>query len=169
MQKLSAAVAELDEPEPGNKEREEELAYDDDDYYVDEQEEAAAAAAAAEEEVAAAAAAAVAAVEEDVAAAAAAAESAPAAAEEAPTPPFEEFEVTLDCSQGVNMTGLMFDQRPDGLLRVSVCRQSGTARKKVKVGDVLLATTYVVMVGTYPKCHAQMLAKAPKIKPKYPK
>mmetsp|Transcript_14091 Transcript_14091/g.23122 ORF Transcript_14091/g.23122 Transcript_14091/m.23122 type:complete len:158 (+) Transcript_14091:894-1367(+) len=44
------------------------------------------------------------------------------------------------------MTGLRFDQRPDGLLRVSVCRQSGMARKKVKVGDVLMATTYVTMV-----------------------
>jgi hypothetical protein len=25
------------------------------------------------------------------------------------------------------------------------------------------------MVGTYPKCHAQMLVKVPKIPPKYPK
>jgi hypothetical protein len=44
------------------------------------------------------------------------------------------------------MTGLQFAQREDGLLRVSVCKPGGTASKKVKLNDVLLATTYVVMV-----------------------
>jgi hypothetical protein len=59
---------------------------------------------------------------------------------------FTEHEVVLDCSSGVNMTGLAFDQRSDGLTRVKVVRAGGTAAKKVKVGDVLLATTRVVMV-----------------------
>jgi hypothetical protein len=59
---------------------------------------------------------------------------------------WEELEVTLDCTAGVNMTGLQFAQREDGLLRVSVCKPGGTASKKVKLNDVLLATTYVVMV-----------------------
>ena len=59
---------------------------------------------------------------------------------------WDEFEVTLDCTAGVNMTGLQFAQREDGLLRVSVCKPGGTASKKVKINDVLLATTYVVMV-----------------------
>ena len=128
MDKLSAAVAELEEPElqPDQKKQ---------------------------EGVAAAAAAA---VEPAPIAAAPASVSAPPPAridegqegnaEEQESATFTALEVTLDCSQGVNMTGLRFDQRPDGLLRVSVCRQSGTARKKVKVGDVLLATTYVTMV-----------------------
>jgi hypothetical protein len=30
------------------------------------------------------------------------------------------------------------------------------------------AAAYALMVGTYPKCHARMLAKVPKIPPKYP-
>lgn len=59
---------------------------------------------------------------------------------------WEELEVTLDCTAGVNMTGLQFAQRDDGLLRVSVCKPGGTASKKVRLNDVLLATTYVVMV-----------------------
>ena len=59
---------------------------------------------------------------------------------------WDEFEVTLDRTAGVNMTGLQFAQREDGLLRVSVCKPGGTASKKVKINDVLLATTYVVMV-----------------------
>ena len=59
---------------------------------------------------------------------------------------WEELEVTLDCTAGVNMTGLQFAQREDGLLRVSVCKPGGTASKKVRLNDVLLATTYVVMV-----------------------
>ena len=59
---------------------------------------------------------------------------------------FTEHEVVIDCSSGVNMTGLAFDQRSDGLTRVKVVRAGGTAAKKVKVGDVLLATTRVVMV-----------------------
>jgi hypothetical protein len=33
---------------------------------------------------------------------------------------------------------------------------------------ILLGSVYE-MVGTYPKCHAQMLAKVPKMPPKYPK
>ena len=67
--------------------------------------------------------------------------------EEEPEPKtFTEHEVVLDCSSGVNMTGLAFDQRSDGLTRVKVVRAGGTAAKKVKVGDVLLATTRVVMV-----------------------
>jgi hypothetical protein len=62
------------------------------------------------------------------------------------TKTWEEFEVSLDCTAGVNMTGLQFAQREDGLLRVSVCKPGGTASKKVKLGDILLATTYVVMI-----------------------
>ena len=62
------------------------------------------------------------------------------------TPTWTELEVTLDCTAGVNMTGLQFAQREDGLLRVSACKPGGTACKKVKLNDVLLATTYVVMV-----------------------
>ena len=46
---------------------------------------------------------------------------------------WDEFEVTLDCTAGVNMTGLQFAQREDGLLRVSVCKPGGTASKKVKI------------------------------------
>ena len=65
---------------------------------------------------------------------------------EEPGKTWEEFEVTLDCTAGVNMTGLQFAQREDGLLRVSVSKPGGTAAKKVKLNDVLLATTYVVMV-----------------------
>ena len=59
---------------------------------------------------------------------------------------FEVLEVSIDCSRGVNMTGLMLGQnRGDGLLHVRVCRPGGTASKKVKVNDVILATTYVVL------------------------
>jgi hypothetical protein len=83
--------------------------------------------------------------EEDIDAAAEATD-ATEAEEEAESKTWEEFEVTLDCTAGVNMTGLQFAQREDGLLRVSVCKPGGTAAKKVKIGDVLLATTYVVMV-----------------------
>ena len=44
------------------------------------------------------------------------------------------------------MTGLMLGQnRPDGLLHVRVCKPGGTAHKKIKIGDVVLATTYVVL------------------------
>ena len=46
----------------------------------------------------------------------------------------------------MNMTGLMLGQnRPDGLLHVRVCKPGGTAHKKIKIGDVILATTYVVL------------------------
>ena len=59
---------------------------------------------------------------------------------------FDVFEVSVDCSRGVNMTGLMLGQdRPDGLLHVRVCKPGGTAHKKIKIGDVILATTYVVL------------------------
>lgn len=83
--------------------------------------------------------------EEDIDAAAEATD-ATEAEEAAESKTWDEFEVTLDCTAGVNMTGLQFAQREDGLLRVSVCKPGGTAAKKVKIGDVLLATTYVVMV-----------------------
>ena len=59
---------------------------------------------------------------------------------------FDVLEVSVDCSRGVNMTGLMLGQnRPDGLLHVRVCKPGGTAHKKIKIGDVVLATTYVVL------------------------
>ena len=38
---------------------------------------------------------------------------------------FDVLEVSVDCSRGVNMTGLMLGQnRPDGLLHVRVCKQA---------------------------------------------
>ena len=59
---------------------------------------------------------------------------------------FDVLEVSVDCSRGVNMTGLMLGQdRSDGLLHVRVCKPGGTAHKKIKIGDVILATTYVVL------------------------
>ena len=59
---------------------------------------------------------------------------------------FDVLEVSVDCSRGVNMTGLMLGQnRPDDLLHVRVCKPGGTAHKKIKIGDVVLATTYVVL------------------------
>ena len=53
-----------------------------------------------------------------------------------------------DCSVDVSQVRVLekFAQREDGLLRVSVCKPGGTASKKVRLNDVLLATTYVVMV-----------------------
>ena len=60
---------------------------------------------------------------------------------------WEELEVTLDCTAGVNMT------RPRNLRSATtVCSASRCVSprapppKKVRLNDVLLATTYVVMV-----------------------
>ena len=74
--------------------------------------------------------------EEDIDAAAEATDATEAEEEAAESKTWEEFEVTLDCTAGVNMTGLQFAQREDGLLRVSVCkpgnrREEGEDRRRL--------------------------------------
>lgn len=57
------------------------------------------------------------------------------------------YKVELDCSQSSIQLGLFLEQGPDDRPRVRTIRPGGTAKGKVEVGDVVLATTYTVLKG----------------------
>ena len=57
------------------------------------------------------------------------------------------YKVELDCSQSNIQLGLFLEAGPDDRPRVRTIRPGGTAKGKVEVGDVVLATTYTVLTG----------------------
>jgi hypothetical protein len=57
------------------------------------------------------------------------------------------FEVVLDVRQGLSSTGVTFQPGPDGRPRVASVSESGSAFGEVAVGDVLLETSAVEIMG----------------------
>ena len=57
------------------------------------------------------------------------------------------YQVNLDCSQSNIQLGLFLEAGPDDRPRVRTIRPGGTAKGKVEVGDVVLATSYTVLTG----------------------
>lgn len=55
------------------------------------------------------------------------------------------YKVELDCSQSSIQLGIFLEKGPDDRPRVRTIRPGGTAKGKVAVGDVVLATTYTVL------------------------
>ena len=56
------------------------------------------------------------------------------------------FCVQIDCSMGTNSTGIVMREGDEGRPAVSAIRPGGTAKNKLKIGDVCLATTYTELV-----------------------
>ena len=56
------------------------------------------------------------------------------------------FAVSIDCHMGTNSTGIVMREGDEGRPVVSAVRPGGTAKNKLKVGDVCLATTYTELV-----------------------
>ena len=56
------------------------------------------------------------------------------------------FAVSVDCTMGTNSTGIVMRQGDEGRPVVSAIRPGGTAKNKLKVGDVCLATSYTELV-----------------------
>ena len=56
------------------------------------------------------------------------------------------FCVQIDCTMGTNSTGIVMREGEEGRPVVSAIRPGGTAKNKLKVGDVCLATTYTELV-----------------------
>ena len=56
------------------------------------------------------------------------------------------FAVSVDCTMGTNSTGIVMRQGDEGRPVVSAVRPGGTAKNKLKVGDVCLATSYTELV-----------------------
>mmetsp|Transcript_40822 Transcript_40822/g.100828 ORF Transcript_40822/g.100828 Transcript_40822/m.100828 type:complete len:175 (-) Transcript_40822:137-661(-) len=54
--------------------------------------------------------------------------------------------VVIDCARGTNSTGIMMMEGPDGRPVVRTVRPGGSAKNKLKAGDVCLATTYVALI-----------------------
>jgi hypothetical protein len=61
------------------------------------------------------------------------------------------YKVELDCSQSNIQLGLLLQEGPDGRPAVKTVRPGGTAKGKVSVGDVILATTYTELKGVSEK------------------
>jgi hypothetical protein len=59
----------------------------------------------------------------------------------------DTYKVELDCSQSNIQLGLFLEPGPDDRPRVRTVRPGGTAKGKVQVGDIVLATTYTVLAG----------------------
>lgn len=56
------------------------------------------------------------------------------------------FAVSVDCLMGTNSTGLVMKEGDEGRPVVTMVRPGGTAKNKVKVGDVCLATSFTELV-----------------------
>ena len=56
------------------------------------------------------------------------------------------FCVQIDCHMGTNSTGIVMREGDEGRPVVSAIRPGGTAKNKLKIGDVCLATTYTELV-----------------------
>ena len=56
------------------------------------------------------------------------------------------FCVQIDCTMGTNSTGIVMREGDEGRPVVSAIRPGGTAKNKLKIGDVCLATTYTELV-----------------------
>jgi hypothetical protein len=56
------------------------------------------------------------------------------------------FCVQVDCHMGTNSTGIVMREGDEGRPVVSAIRPGGTAKNKLKIGDVCLATTYTELV-----------------------
>ena len=56
------------------------------------------------------------------------------------------FAVSIDCHMGTNSTGLVMKEGDEGRPVVTMVRPGGTAKNKVKVGDVCLATSFTELV-----------------------
>lgn len=56
------------------------------------------------------------------------------------------YEVDLDCHMGTNSLGLIMKEGPDGRPVVDRIRPGGLAARKVKIGDVCVATSYTALV-----------------------
>jgi hypothetical protein len=55
------------------------------------------------------------------------------------------YKVELDCSQSSIQLGIFLEKGPDDRPRVRTIRPGGTAKGKVEIGDVVLATTYTIL------------------------
>ena len=56
------------------------------------------------------------------------------------------FAVSIDCHMGTNSTGLVMKEGDEGRPVVTMVRPGGTAKNKVKVGDVCLATSFTELI-----------------------
>lgn len=63
------------------------------------------------------------------------------------------YKVELDCSQSNIQLGIFLQKGPDDRPQVRTIRPGGTAKGKIDVGDVVLATTYTVLKGTSDKSY----------------
>jgi hypothetical protein len=68
------------------------------------------------------------------------------------------FCVQVDCHMGTNSTGIVMREGDEGRPVVSAIRPGGTAKNKLKIGDVCLATTYVL---GFPKSVIALFADRP--------
>ncbi|EEH50970.1 uncharacterized protein MICPUCDRAFT_54539 [Micromonas pusilla CCMP1545] len=56
------------------------------------------------------------------------------------------FRVSIDCTMGTNSTGIVMKEGDEGRPEVSAIRPGGTAKNKLKIGDVCLGVTYTELV-----------------------
>ena len=56
------------------------------------------------------------------------------------------FAVSIDCHMGTNSTGLVMKEGDEGRPVVTMIRPGGTAKNKVKVGDVCLACSFTELI-----------------------
>jgi len=61
------------------------------------------------------------------------------------------YKVELDCSQSNIQLGLLLMEGADGRPAIKTVRPGGTAKGKVEVGDVILATTFTELKGATDK------------------